>query len=151
MGGSYGPVENPIRIELQKSKNEVQLGTDPLVCEACLATQEIKDLERKMAFVSTKVWVEVPMTTSTFSAISTFAGHQSRPKLQRFPLMINIDDTIHVIKLKIMQSTNIQPVKQQLVYRGDVLDNAKTVFDYLIVPGYVHSLESRFSSQRLLL
>ena len=87
-----------------------------------------------MAYVSAKVWIEVPLNTSTFSAISTFAGHQSRPKFQRIPMMINIDDTVHVLKLKIMQSVNIQPVKQQLVYRGEVLENSKTVFDYFIVP-----------------
>eukprot|EP00339_Tiarina_fusa_P004823 CAMPEP_0117070570 /NCGR_PEP_ID=MMETSP0472-20121206/49576_1 /TAXON_ID=693140 ORGANISM="Tiarina fusus, Strain LIS" /NCGR_SAMPLE_ID=MMETSP0472 /ASSEMBLY_ACC=CAM_ASM_000603 /LENGTH=511 /DNA_ID=CAMNT_0004793723 /DNA_START=1154 /DNA_END=2689 /DNA_ORIENTATION=- len=130
----YGEPEKEIRLDIKRKNKDknIDINATPAFCEECMAVQHIQDIENQMHYHSTKIWIENP-PSSPFSAILGFSGKSNQSP--RFAITIDITDTIHVLKLKIMQRANIQPIYQQLTYRGEILENGKTVYDYKLIPG----------------
>eukprot|EP00324_Dicrateria_rotunda_P005386 CAMPEP_0206160314 /NCGR_PEP_ID=MMETSP1474-20131121/6656_1 /ASSEMBLY_ACC=CAM_ASM_001110 /TAXON_ID=97495 /ORGANISM="Imantonia sp., Strain RCC918" /LENGTH=331 /DNA_ID=CAMNT_0053561577 /DNA_START=209 /DNA_END=1201 /DNA_ORIENTATION=+ len=126
----YGDVPG-VLVELEGDKSNQQATILPPICEDCYKITEEQETLKKMNYATTKIWIEIPGASHISSVLSLGAKTSST---QRFPIVVAVDDTIHILKLKIMQKLNIQPIKQQLSYRGEELENTKTIFDYRIIP-----------------
>lgn len=103
----------------------------PEYCFPCMEQQKLEDTEKLMNYSHGKLWVELPSSTSMVTSSHPFGTRSPT----RISISVDITDSIHVVKLKIMQRSNIQPIHQELSYRGKVLENAKTVYDCRLVPG----------------
>jgi len=128
----YGDPGSEIRLDIVKHKEGLECKSSPGYCEECMVVQKMQDIENQMNYSSAKIWIEVPGQSSLASALIPFGG---RSQTSRFSLQVSITDTIHIVKCKILERTNVQPINQELRFRGEVLENGKTVYDHKLIPG----------------
>jgi len=99
----------------------------PGLCEECVDIVYETNLKCR-AINLKKLWVRVP-----YCKCLPMFNRQDIGKDRICYITTDPEEEVSFLKLKVTQATGISPNEQELSYRGEVLEDSKTLFDYLIV------------------